>query len=56
MPVEINDDGALVQPTGSQREQELEAKLNRRTMWAGLFAFIAVTELIIMVEVVRQAS
>jgi len=41
---------------GSQRELELEAKLNKRTMWAGLFAFIALTELIIMIEVIRQAS
>jgi hypothetical protein len=42
--------------SGSPREQELEAKLNRRTMWVGLFAFVALTELIIMVEVLRQAS
>jgi len=56
MPVEINDEGAPVTPTGSPREQALEAKLNRRTMWVGLFAFIALTELIIMVEVLRQAS
>ena len=56
MPVEFDDDGEPAPPAGSPREQELEAKLNRRTLWAGLFAFIAVTELIIMVEVVRQAS
>jgi hypothetical protein len=48
------DEPAL--PRGSQREIELEAKLNKRTMWAGMFAFIAVTELIIMIEVIRQAG
>ncbi len=42
-------------PTGSPREQELEAKLNRVMLWAGLFAFIALTELIVMLEVLRQA-
>ena len=56
MPVDIDDDGAPARPGGSPREQELEAKLQRRTLWAGLFAFVALTELIIMVEVVRQAN
>lgn len=40
----------------SPREAELEAKLNKRTLWMALFAFIAVVELIIMIEVVRQAG
>jgi hypothetical protein len=56
MPVDIDDDGAPAPPAGSPREQELEAKLNRRTLWASLFAFVALTELIIMIEVVRQAG
>lgn len=50
------DDPSADEPQGSPREQQLEAKLNRRTMWAVLLAFVAVTELIVMIEVMRQAS
>ncbi len=56
MTVEIDPSGATPPAPGSQRERDLEAKLHKRTLWVGLFAFIALTELIIMVEVLRQAS
>ena len=45
-----------VVPVASPREAALEAKLNQRTLWMALFAFVAVVELIIMIEVVRQAG
>jgi ABC-type microcin C transport system permease subunit YejE len=56
MTVEIDDAGDPAPPSGSPREMELEAKLNRRATWVGLFAFVAVAELLIMIEVLRQAS
>jgi hypothetical protein len=56
MTIETEPAGEPAAPARSQRELDLEARLNKRTLWAGLFAFIAVTELIIMIEVIRQTS
>ena len=56
MPNYIDDDGAPAPPAGSAREQELEAKLSHRTLLVCLLAFVALTELIVMVEMLRQAS
>jgi hypothetical protein len=56
MPIDVDNETVLPPAAGSPREQELEAKLNRRTLWVGLLAFVALTELIVMVEVLRQAT
>jgi hypothetical protein len=45
-----------VAPAGSQREMDLEAKLSKRTLLLGLFVFLAATELLVMIELVRQTS
>jgi len=43
-------------PAGSQREIDLEAKLQKRTMLLALFVALAATELLVMVEMIRQAG
>lgn len=51
-----------VQPTGaagavpSQRENELEEKLSKRTMLLALFIALSLAELLIVVELVRQTN
>ena len=55
MNVEI-DPPVASGPTGSQREMELEAKLNKRTLLLGLFIFLAATELLVLIEALRQAG
>lgn len=37
------------------QESELEAKLNRRATWLLLMAFVALAELLVVVEVIRRA-
>lgn len=40
----------------SQREIELEEKLGKRTMFLALFIALSMTELLVMVEMFRQAN
>jgi len=57
MDLEIEPElsGAATQ-AGSQREMDLEAKLSKRTLLLTLFVVLALTELLVMVEVLRHAT
>jgi hypothetical protein len=42
-----------VELSGTPRERELQAKLNRRTLWIVLLVFVALAQLLVLVELAR---